>query len=126
MTWKVLALGQVAVQHRVWRGTPVLAAYGLRLMVSLAILETLAAGRPREATLPPRPRGRDPDGGRRQSGLGRRLTPELIEAVAQSASGPAKPLDNTDLSTWYRKRMSRVYIARALRELAGLPPVPAA
>jgi len=26
---------------------------------------------------------------------------------------------------WYRKRMARVYIARALRELAGLPPLPA-
>ncbi len=57
--------------------------------------------------------------------VGQRPTPELIEAVAQSASGPAKPLDNTDLSMWYRKRMARVYIARALRELAGLPPVPA-
>jgi 4-hydroxybenzoyl-CoA reductase subunit beta len=58
--------------------------------------------------------------------VGQRPTADLIEAVAQSASGPAKPLDNTDLSMWYRKRMSRVYIARALRELAGLPPVPAA
>jgi len=58
--------------------------------------------------------------------VGRRLTPELIEAVALSASGPAKPLDNTDLSMWYRKRMSRVYIGRALRELAGLPPAPGA
>jgi hypothetical protein len=27
---------------------------------------------------------------------------------------------------WYRKGLARVYIARALRELAGLPPFPAA
>ncbi len=57
--------------------------------------------------------------------VGKRPTPELIESVAQSASGPAKPLDNTDLTMWYRKRMARVYIARALRELAGFPMAPA-
>jgi 4-hydroxybenzoyl-CoA reductase subunit beta len=58
--------------------------------------------------------------------VGNRLGADLIERVALSASGPAKPLDNTDLSMWYRKRMARVYIARALRELAGLPTVGAA
>ena len=52
---------------------------------------------------------------------GHRLTPELIAEVAQVASRPAKPLDNTDLTHPYRKRMSKVYVARALRELAGLP-----
>ncbi len=54
---------------------------------------------------------------------GQRLTPELIAEVAQVASRPAKPLDNTDLTHPYRKRMSKVYVARALRELAGLPIV---
>ncbi len=53
--------------------------------------------------------------------LGRRLTPELIEEAALAAYGPAKPLDNTDLTLAYRKRMTRVFVSRALRELAGLP-----
>ena len=34
---------------------------------------------------------------------------------------PAKPLDNADLGYAWRKRMVRVEVARALRELAGLP-----
>ena len=57
--------------------------------------------------------------------VGRRLTPEVIDAAAEAAAKLAKPLDNTDLTMWYRKRMARVYIARALRELAGLPMAPA-
>jgi 4-hydroxybenzoyl-CoA reductase subunit beta len=52
---------------------------------------------------------------------GRRLTPELIEEAAGAAYRPAKPLDNTDLTLAYRKRMARVFVSRALRELAGLP-----
>ncbi len=51
---------------------------------------------------------------------GRRLTPELIEEAAMAAYRPAKPLDNTDLTLAYRKRMVRVFVARALRELSGL------
>lgn len=51
---------------------------------------------------------------------GRSLTPELIEEAAVSAYRPAKPLDNTDLTLAYRKRMVRVFVSRALRELAGL------
>jgi 4-hydroxybenzoyl-CoA reductase subunit beta len=53
--------------------------------------------------------------------VGRRLTPELIEEAAAAAYRPAKPLDNTDLTLAYRKRMARVFVSRALRELAGLP-----
>ncbi len=52
---------------------------------------------------------------------GQRLTPDLIAEVAQVAGKPAKPLDNADLTLSYRKRMSRVFVSRALRELAGLP-----
>jgi 4-hydroxybenzoyl-CoA reductase subunit beta len=44
-----------------------------------------------------------------------------IARVAQVAFQPAKPLDNADLTIGYRKKMARVYIERALRELAGLP-----
>ncbi len=53
--------------------------------------------------------------------VGHRLDPEVIEEAAQAAFKPAKPLDNTDLTLSYRKQMTRVYVARALRELAGLP-----
>jgi CO/xanthine dehydrogenase FAD-binding subunit len=53
--------------------------------------------------------------------VGQRLDPEVIARAAEAAARPAKPLDNTDLVYHYRKRMTRVYVARALRELAGLP-----
>ena len=52
--------------------------------------------------------------------VGQRLGPELIERVAAAASRPSKPLDNTDLTHPYRKRMTRVFVARALKGLAGL------
>jgi 4-hydroxybenzoyl-CoA reductase subunit beta len=52
---------------------------------------------------------------------GERLTPELIERAADMAARPSRPLDNTDLTHPYRKRMTRVFVARALRRLAGLP-----
>jgi 4-hydroxybenzoyl-CoA reductase subunit beta len=52
---------------------------------------------------------------------GRRLTAELIDEVAGVASRPSKPLDNTDLTHPYRKKMTRVFVTRALRRLAGLP-----
>jgi 4-hydroxybenzoyl-CoA reductase subunit beta len=52
---------------------------------------------------------------------GQRVTPDLIARVAQVAFQPAKPLDNADLTIGYRKKMARVYVERALRELAGLP-----
>ncbi len=52
---------------------------------------------------------------------GHRLGPELIDEVAAVAARPSKPLDNTDLTHPYRKKMTRVFVARALRQLAGLP-----
>ncbi len=53
--------------------------------------------------------------------VGQRLGPELIARVADAVARPAKPLDNTDLTHPYRKKMTRVFVARALRRLAGLP-----
>jgi 4-hydroxybenzoyl-CoA reductase subunit beta len=50
---------------------------------------------------------------------GQRLTPETIDAAAAAAAGPARPLDNTDLTHPYRKKVARVYVARALARLAG-------
>ena len=52
--------------------------------------------------------------------VGQRLGPELIERVAEAAYRPSKPLDNTDLTHPYRKRMTRVFVARALKGLASL------
>src|SRR5262249_40685947 len=45
---------------------------------------------------------------------GQRLAPELIARVADAAARPSKPLDNTDLTHPYRKKMTRVFVARAL------------
>ena len=53
--------------------------------------------------------------------LGRVLDAEAIEMAAGIAYKGARPLDNADLSYAWRKRMARVEVARALRELAGLP-----
>lgn len=52
---------------------------------------------------------------------GKPLTPETIEMAAGIAYKPAKPLDNADLVYSWRKRMVRIEVARALREVAGLP-----
>jgi 4-hydroxybenzoyl-CoA reductase subunit beta len=52
---------------------------------------------------------------------GQRPTQELLAQAAQGASEPSRPLDNADLTIGYRKKMTRVYVERALRELAGLP-----
>jgi len=52
--------------------------------------------------------------------VGERLTRESIARVADLAAGPAKPLDNTDFTHPYRKRMTRVFVARALAAIAGL------
>jgi 4-hydroxybenzoyl-CoA reductase subunit beta len=52
---------------------------------------------------------------------GKRLDLETIEMAAGIAYKPAKPLDNADLVYSWRKRMVRIEVARALRELAGLP-----
>jgi 4-hydroxybenzoyl-CoA reductase subunit beta len=52
--------------------------------------------------------------------VGQRLTPETIDLTAGLAAGPSKPLDNTDFTHPYRKKMTRVFVARALRRIAGL------
>ena len=54
--------------------------------------------------------------------VGQRLTPELIDRVADAAFKPGKPLDNTDLTHPYRKKMIRVFVARALHQLAHGQP----
>jgi 4-hydroxybenzoyl-CoA reductase subunit beta len=54
---------------------------------------------------------------------GTRPHADAIAAVAEAADKPSRPLDNTDLSHYWRKRMTKVYIERALREACGLPPL---
>jgi 4-hydroxybenzoyl-CoA reductase subunit beta len=51
---------------------------------------------------------------------GERLTSESITRAAELAAGPSRPLDNTDFTHPYRKKVTRVYVARALARLAGL------
>ncbi len=52
---------------------------------------------------------------------GQRLTAEVIARVADLAAGPSRPLDNTDYAHVHRKRMTRVFVARALASIAGRP-----
>lgn len=52
--------------------------------------------------------------------IGNKITPELIQVAAQSAFRLAKPLDNTDMALSYRNKMTKVYVAGALTEAAGL------
>jgi CO/xanthine dehydrogenase FAD-binding subunit len=48
---------------------------------------------------------------------------DLIAEIAEVADKPSRPLDNTDLSHYWRKRMTKVYIERALREACGMDPL---
>ena len=52
---------------------------------------------------------------------GKRPSDDVIAHVAEAADKPSRPLDNTDLNHYWRKRMTKVYIERALREACGLP-----
>ncbi len=49
---------------------------------------------------------------------GRPLDGEAIEAAAEAAAGPSRPMDNTDFSFLWRKEMTKKFVAAALRELA--------
>ena len=50
--------------------------------------------------------------------IGQKLTREVIDAAAEAAYKPAKPMDNADASYAWRKKMVRVYVQRALAELS--------
>ena len=51
--------------------------------------------------------------------LGKRLDDEVIAEVAKLTSRRAKPLDNTDHVSMWRKKMIRVEMKRALESLRG-------
>jgi 4-hydroxybenzoyl-CoA reductase subunit beta len=46
--------------------------------------------------------------------VGERLTDDVVRAAADLAHKPAKPLDNTDFESAYRKKMVKVYVRRGL------------
>jgi 4-hydroxybenzoyl-CoA reductase subunit beta len=46
---------------------------------------------------------------------GKRLDEEVVREAAEIAARPAKPLDNADLSHFWRKRMVRVIVEQALK-----------
>jgi 4-hydroxybenzoyl-CoA reductase subunit beta len=53
---------------------------------------------------------------------GKRLDPEVVAEAADLAAKPAKPLDNADLSHFWRKRMVRVVVEQALGGLSDQKP----
>jgi 4-hydroxybenzoyl-CoA reductase subunit beta len=52
--------------------------------------------------------------------IGEQITKELVQDVSAIAAKSAKPLDNTDMALGYRKKVTHVYVARALAEAAGM------
>lgn len=52
--------------------------------------------------------------------VGNTLDEDAIEAVAEACYRPARPLDNTDLTLYYRKKIVPIHVKRALRHLAGI------
>jgi 4-hydroxybenzoyl-CoA reductase subunit beta len=51
--------------------------------------------------------------------VGGRLTEGSIAGAAELAARPARPMDNTDFSLLWRKRMVRDFVTYALREVSG-------
>ena len=51
--------------------------------------------------------------------IGQPLTDAAIAQAAELAARPARPMDNTDFSLHWRKRVARDFVGYALRELRG-------
>jgi len=49
--------------------------------------------------------------------VGKRLDAEVIRATAELAAKPAKPLDNADMSHFWRKKMVRIVVEQALEKV---------
>jgi CO/xanthine dehydrogenase FAD-binding subunit len=47
------------------------------------------------------------------------LSDEAIARAADAAAQPSRPMDNTDFSLVWRKRVTRDFVTYALRELRG-------
>ena len=52
---------------------------------------------------------------------GKSVDGAAIEEAAELAMRVSHPLDNADMDYWYRKRMTRVYVTRALQQLVSCP-----
>jgi CO/xanthine dehydrogenase FAD-binding subunit len=53
--------------------------------------------------------------------VGQPLTDAAIARAAELAAEPARPMDNTDFTLLWRKRVTRAFVTSALRELRGEP-----
>jgi 4-hydroxybenzoyl-CoA reductase subunit beta len=51
--------------------------------------------------------------------VGTRLTDDAIAHAAELAARPSRPMDNTDFTLLWRKRVTRDFVSYALRELRG-------
>lgn len=51
--------------------------------------------------------------------VGERLTDEVIARASELAAVPARPVDNTDFTLAWRKRVTRDFVTYALREVRG-------
>jgi 4-hydroxybenzoyl-CoA reductase subunit beta len=51
--------------------------------------------------------------------VGQRLTDDVIARVAEDAAQPARPMDNTDFTLHWRKRVIRDFVSYAFREIRG-------
>ena len=51
--------------------------------------------------------------------VGERLTDEAIARASELAAVPARPMDNTDFTLAWRKRVTRDFVTYALREVRG-------
>jgi CO/xanthine dehydrogenase FAD-binding subunit len=51
---------------------------------------------------------------------GKKLTPELAGEAAAQAVGECKPIDDERASAWYRRRVIKVLIERAINQASGL------
>ncbi len=53
--------------------------------------------------------------------VGTRLEPDAIAAAAVAAEEASDPFDDGVASAWYRRRMVRLFVERALAQVAGTP-----
>jgi 4-hydroxybenzoyl-CoA reductase subunit beta len=51
--------------------------------------------------------------------VGQRLTDDVIARAAELAAQPTRPMDNTDYTLHWRKRVTRDFVTYSLRELRG-------
>jgi carbon-monoxide dehydrogenase medium subunit len=53
--------------------------------------------------------------------VGQLFTEESIEKAADLAAAATRPIDDVHGTAWYRRKLTRVLVARCLRKAGGLP-----